>query len=64
MHCCSSTVLPTLQVRSDMERQMAQAQTLAVQEALKEANLQSNSKEVSRFVQSCFKACLPVLRYE
>jgi len=50
MHCYSSIVLPTLQVRSDMERQMAQAQTLAVQEALKEANLQSNSKEVSRFV--------------
>jgi len=47
-----------------MERQMAQAQTLAVQEALKEANLQSNSKEVSRFVWIFFKACLPVLQYE
>ncbi|CAI8032908.1 Protein CBFA2T2 [Geodia barretti] len=34
------------QVRGEMEQKMAQAQSMAVQEALKEANAQSNSKEV------------------
>ena len=33
--------------RCDIEGRMAQTQALAVQEALKEANAQSNSKEVS-----------------
>ena len=35
-----------VQVRGEMEQKMAQAQSMAVQEALKEANAQSNSKEV------------------
>ncbi len=34
------------QVRGEMEGRIAQAQTLAVREALKENNMQSNSKEV------------------
>ena len=33
-------------VKSEIEGRMAQTQTFAVQEALKEANLQTNSKEV------------------
>ena len=35
--------------RSELEGRMAQAQALAVQEALKEANTQSSSKEVSSY---------------
>ena len=35
------------QVRSDMENRMAQAQAVAVREALKETNVQTSSKEVS-----------------
>ena len=34
--------------RNELESRMAQTQSLAVQEALKEANAQSNSKEVSK----------------
>ena len=41
--------------RSEIEGRMAQAQALAVQEALKEANAQSSSKEVS----SCFCGMFP-----
>lgn len=33
-------------VKSEVEGRMAQAQTFAIQEALKEANTQTNSKEV------------------
>ena len=36
-----------VQVKTDIEQKIAQAQSLAVQEALKEANVQNNSKEVS-----------------
>ena len=35
--------------RSELEGRMAQAQALAVQEALKEANTQGSSKEVSSY---------------
>ena len=39
-------------VREEMDGKLRQAQALAVQEALKDANIQSSSKEVS-FFQSC-----------
>ena len=34
------------QAKTDMEQRIAQAQSIAVQEALKDANTQSSSKEV------------------
>lgn len=52
--------------RSEIEGRMAQAQALAIQEALKEANAQSSSKEVSTYCHvhwnpleaSCQRKCI------
>ena len=39
-----------VQVKVEMEQKMVHAQSLAVQEALNEANTQTNSKEVGGYV--------------
>ena len=45
--------------RSEIEGRMAQAQALAVQEALKEANAQNSSKEVSAWSMFDLHSSLP-----